>query len=347
MLVNRDSLASLPYFAAMLRPNTWSESQPGTRTITVHEDHPVAMELLLRGLHDTLPDLSASTTSTTLTNVTIKDIWYTVLLSDKYLLDRDPLSAWVSSWTQAELKEPRQSQRGDKLQLEQELLFPAYAFDCAKEFQIVTRKLVYHGKGHLVERNPVEVRQLHLPARVCQQLNASRGRLRTILHTSLFEAVASLVSIGDCPCKELAVFEYLRELKRIEVWPLEDVMKDASISDILERLDDFDQKNMRRLKDEEFDGSRFCACSRSWAVVVNQAKKRVAEYFDGLCLDCMDKTKNLGEGGDQDDDYWHYWKRYSRYDSKCRIMHGQPTWYFSFMGRREKGGLVAGLEDEK
>lgn len=40
-------------------------------------------------------------------------------------------------------------------------------------------------------------------------------------------------------------------------------------------------------------------------------------------------------------DYWfhHLWKE--SYDRKCRISHGDPTWYFSFMGRKEKRGLIA------
>lgn len=37
--------------------------------------------------------------------------------------------------------------------------------------------------------------------------------------------------------------------------------------------------------------------------------------------------------GDIDEDYWrHDDKR--QWDAGCRINHDQPTWYFSFMGRR-------------
>jgi len=37
----------------------------------------------------------------------------------------------------------------------------------------------------------------------------------------------------------------------------------------------------------------------------------------------------------EDYDYWHHADRFT-YDTHCRIKHGQPTWYFSFMGRKEK-----------
>lgn len=39
--------------------------------------------------------------------------------------------------------------------------------------------------------------------------------------------------------------------------------------------------------------------------------------------------------GDFDADYWRHAST-STWDARCRIDHGQPTWYFSFMGRREK-----------
>jgi hypothetical protein len=47
---------------------------------------------------------------------------------------------------------------------------------------------------------------------------------------------------------------------------------------------------------------------------------------------CSSKTKN-----DEDRQYWN-WSQTGRYayNTHCRIKHGQPTWYFSFMGRKEK-----------
>lgn len=40
-----------------------------------------------------------------------------------------------------------------------------------------------------------------------------------------------------------------------------------------------------------------------------------------------------------DTDYWIHAELNVEWDEKCRIIHGQPTWYFSFMGRREKMDL--------
>jgi len=57
-----------------------------------------------------------------------------------------------------------------------------------------------------------------------------------------------------------------------------------------------------------------------------------------MCLDCMDRSKPLGETvGDE------YEERNKcvdgRWDTQCRIKHSQPTWYISWLGRpdmREK-----------
>lgn len=63
-------------------------------------------------------------------------------------------------------------------------------------------------------------------------------------------------------------------------------------------------------------------------------RRQVDEYFDGLCLDCMDRSKAKAQT--HDTGYWLYddmqWGEWSRH---CRSNHGQPTWYFSFLGRRE------------
>ena len=40
--------------------------------------------------------------------------------------------------------------------------------------------------------------------------------------------------------------------------------------------------------------------------------------------------------GDADGDYWRHADNDVQWDANCRIKHGQPSWYFSFLGRREK-----------
>jgi hypothetical protein len=73
-----------------------------------------------------------------------------------------------------------------------------------------------------------------------------------------------------------------------------------------------------------------------WESVVLKAKANIEKYFDGLCLDCMNRSKPK----DLDDEYWkHNTNVNGRWDSRCRITHNQSTWYVSWLGRpdiREK-----------
>ena len=65
---------------------------------------------------------------------------------------------------------------------------------------------------------------------------------------------------------------------------------------------------------------------------IRQTRSKILSDFDGLCLDCMDLSRPKGDK-DIDMDYWHHDVN-QKWDSTCRISHSQPTWYFSFMGRR-------------
>jgi hypothetical protein len=80
---------------------------------------------------------------------------------------------------------------------------------------------------------------------------------------------------------------------------------------------------------------------------VNDAVEKVRKYIGGLCLDCMNNSKDSpykhtyykcvrsGLGSDEDDAYWNHNTR-KDWSMGCRVKHDEPTWYFSFMGRRQK-----------
>ncbi|RAK97295.1 uncharacterized protein BO80DRAFT_364335 [Aspergillus ibericus CBS 121593] len=334
MKVERAKLNSASeYFQAMFRRARWTESK--SQTITLEDDNIKAMELLFRKIHGTMSSMTDK-------RVTVAEWWHLVMACDKYDIDPKSLGELFQGWHKAsKVKEEYQK---PLLKFEAEVAFPCYAFDTAEAFKEVTKKLVYASTGHIVESNPTNIGQMHLPPRVMQQLNAARGRLRNILHKGLFERIGEIVKHGNCSCKETTVFDYLRELSRIKVWPLEDSLRDMSIDEIIEHLWRFDSARMRQYRGTSSDnrsGEQWCSCRFSWHLVVQSAASRVSEYFDGLCLDCMDSSKNLRDGGNKDDDYWHYHEKFKRFDAKCRVDHGQPTWYFSFMGRREKKGLIA------
>ena len=77
------------------------------------------------------------------------------------------------------------------------------------------------------------------------------------------------------------------------------------------------------------------SCHQDYKGIVERVASSVEKYFDGLCLDCLDRSKS--KTGSIDKDYWRHHKL-TEYEvvHGCRVPHKQPTWYFSFMGRKEE-----------
>ena len=193
-----------------------------------------------------------------------------------------------------------------------------------------------------------------------EQLNAARGSLRTFLHTELFKPVRSILSSSRCNCRYETFFNYFRELQRRNVWPLEETFVNTSVQEMLERLAHFDDSNLRPRATSRFPDISSAStdtanapstnprptldgcddCGRDWRRIVSKARSDAAKHFDGLCLVCMDKSKNLTLGKNWDHDYWTH-GREGRYDTGCGITHGESSWYFSYMGRKEKLGLIS------
>ena len=75
-------------------------------------------------------------------------------------------------------------------------------------------------------------------------------------------------------------------------------------------------------------------CRRDYNGPIEETVKFVRYYFDGLCLDCLDRSKPKSK--DPDMDYWrHNELKEHQWVTGCRVRHKQPSWYFSFMGRKE------------
>jgi hypothetical protein len=138
------------------------------------------------------------------------------------------------------------------------------------------------------------------------------------------------------------------------VWPLEDSLAKASIKEILDRMLDFDGSKIQprpAIPSSGLSSTTACKyCTMDWEGIVVTARCNTSKYFDGLCMDCMATTKNMRLSDrmathkmmrltlDDDYDYWHHNERRHDYSAGCRLKHGEPTWYFSFMGRRERLG---------
>ena len=161
-----------------------------------------------------------------------------------------------------------------------------------------------------------------------EQLNAAKGRLRTILQRDLFKPIDPLLRDAHCPCKAETVFSYQKALMFIDVWPLENVAFNTPMNEILNRLDGFAYTPQEHACDP---------CSKPLEYAVEAAESHTRDYFDGLCLDCMDKHK--AKTGDEDTDYVLH-NKLRHWDLGCRVRHGEPSWYFSFMGRKEKKNIA-------
>lgn len=145
-----------------------------------------------------------------------------------------------------------------------------------------------------------------------------------MIHNELFRPNEKLLK-ASCKCKETTLFRYEEALYTINVWPLERTCQKDPMTTILKRLNNF-----------SFEASKNAcgSCSIDYKRLVAAAQSKTRSYFDGLCLDCMDITKPVLK--DVDMDYWeHDSVEESDLMGHCRISHHQPTWYFSFMGRRE------------
>ncbi|GIJ87135.1 hypothetical protein Asppvi_006039 [Aspergillus pseudoviridinutans] len=308
-------------------------------SIILNEETVRSMELWLRVLHSTTDALPKQSLS-------VEEVWHAIMAGDKYGFDLLELQIWFVAW----YKEMRNAS-GKKAFLEEfapQLLFPCYAFNYAEGFQELTRFMTYNEPRHIMEFNPTHHLQMHLRPRIIQQLNAAKGRLRTMLHQALFNRVNEISDRATCACKEQTVFDFLKELRRIGVSPLDLSSTKASVAGMLDRLRQYDGTNVRShgpsSNDTSLNQSRQRRCSVCWldgGTIVQKAIGRVSSYFDGLCLDCMDRTKDLRVEGNKDQDYWLHNEWKESYDRCCRISHGEPTWYFSFMGRKEKRGLIA------
>jgi hypothetical protein len=165
-------------------------------------------------------------------------------------------------------------------------------------------------------------------------MNHARGSLKTCLHRGIWNPIGSLLEEGDkdCSCGQWTSTAgyYFAALVKTKAYPLETTFPKNSINTILERLQKFEASSkIRKI------GGAYCSrCSDNWDWGVKKAIEITEDYFDGLCIDCMDRSRP--KRGNTDIDYWRQAESVNgRWDHKCRVRHGEPTWYVSWCGRAE------------
>lgn len=313
--VDRETLRKYSdHFLAMLDPNgKFQEAK--MNPVVLKDDDIAAMDIWFKVLHQRHDKKDYE--------VAVSTIRQLVSAADKYSFDIRSLYGWFKGWySRWEIVN-----KEDLLDVStlREMLYPTWRLNHAKGFKHVTKTLAYHGIGHITEARPDDDNlHLHLPPRIIQQLNAAKGRLRNVLHKHLFEVTKKLF-VAKCSCKEKTLFGYEKALYEIHVWPLESEASRNSVHTLAERLEKFRY---------EVEPGSCKDCTLDYESITMSAHRYALGYFDGLCLDCMDNSKSKTKTDETD--YWYQddsdeWG----WDSGCRISHGQPTWYFSFMGRKE------------
>ncbi|KAL9578661.1 MAG: hypothetical protein Q9203_007013, partial [Teloschistes exilis] len=272
-LVNRETVRKHSSPLASLIDHHLAQGKKNS-IFTLKGDSVVAMDLWFRSMHDNLGN--------THRNIALSEVWYLGAASHKYEPDAKALNEWFAGWYQENISKIRRQKTYFR-----EMLFPCWLFSHASGFFAASKTAVYHSRGYIGEHSPIQYHRSHLPSEVIQQVNAAKGRLRTILHAAIFNMIEKLLD-SSCDLKEEILFGYVKALRATEVWPFDVVWGHMEVNSILNRLAEFEYRP---------------------------------------------PAKTIDHGSD-------YWKHNNfdeaTWDRGCRVSHGEPTRYFSFMGRRDE-----------
>ena len=139
----------------------------------------------------------------------------------------------------------------------------------------------------------------------------------------MFKAIRKLLH-ARCDEKERLTFGYLSALTGTGVWPLDLYYSEHTISHTLRKL--------RSFKYPPIDHNCDC-CPKDFEQIVQEAVADNEDHFHGLCLDCInraDKSNRDPKGKAEREARRGYW------DAGCRITHEEPTWWFSFIARKDE-----------
>ncbi|KAI5203138.1 hypothetical protein E4T39_04336 [Aureobasidium subglaciale] len=329
-----------PFFKTLLTTRKFAEA--GKYIVNLDEHVPEAVEAILCAVYDKDTAWKASATGQTVTLHTMElnpyYLWNMIASARHFLIELPIFDRWFSLWYK----------ENDITRKDHELLYPCFQFNHAEGFTAITKSLVYDC-ARIKEFKHLERPDLHLPPVVIRKsssrlkssssstnqtidmLNSARGHLRVVLARWLWKKLGGPLS-ADCNCKEQTVFRYLKALTLTGGYPI-DQQGLKSLTEIFTCLGWF-EKNFERVAIQNDCSS----CRINWVKVVGDSVTNIKEYFDGLCLDCMDHTKP--KFLDEHQDYWNHLVHNKAWDEKCRVKHGQATWYNSFMGRADTRNFI-------
>lgn len=304
--------------------NNWRQNQDQVNSLGLTVDDLKSLEIVLRVHHGTLNDDCVR-------NVPIEAMWEIANLCSYLNMNADRMRRWFAEWY-AFARKPASTHDHRRL------LWPCWYYDHAEGFMKSTKYLVYNETKVISDGNPTDLYQWGLPTLVIrklsfrgqhpnrllkdpERLNAARGRLRTIMFRGLWVPIQQCL-FARCACSPHTFRDYFKHLCVTQVFPFEETTKDTSIEDMLRRLRGFSFRAKRQA----------CGiCKADYVKLARDVVEETSTYFEGMCLDCLDTSSRR----DHDADYRNqltWWNL----TTSCRVRHDEPTWYFSFNGRREE-----------
>ena len=149
--VRREILSkSSPVFERMLDSGDFKETS--SNIIQLEGDHVMSMEIWFRAIHQNVDPLYT---------VPLDEMWHVIAAGDKYDLDIKVLRTWFANWYHAGCHARYPAEK---------LLYPCYTFDHAKGFMDASKRLVYESIGHITEKNPTKLYELHMQPRIMREL---------------------------------------------------------------------------------------------------------------------------------------------------------------------------------
>lgn len=155
-------------------------------------------------------------------------------------------------------------------------------------------------------------------------MNDARDGIKSSILKALFDPIDNALKL-TCPCKDASLVSWCKALSKSGIWPLAD-HDTKSVRDILQHPGTIHFRCVLPAEACE-------ACKANFQPSkISRARDGSLTTFDGMCLDCMARSKGGQNGTNRS--YWvHDTQR--QWDTNCRINHGQATWFFSFLGKKK------------
>lgn len=156
-----------------------------------------------------------------------------------------------------------------------------------------------------------------LTANILGPLGAARARIQRVIEFDLSSPLKKL-HMARCTCRKRTAFDYEDALVALGCWPVMNALNMLTLAEYMDKLTQFTFTPEATRCDSG-------ACHQDFRKAVDVSVDRAKYYFQGLCLDCMNRSKSStgqsnGEYIEKNSPYKGCW------DMDCRFGHKRETW---------------------